>query len=50
MGWLRDSTRTYTAGLWAIAACLAIGATLVFVDARTSSNNQQQGELADEPA
>ncbi len=34
MGWLRDATHTYTAGLWAIAACLAIGAILVLVDAR----------------
>ena len=50
MGWLRDSTHAYTAGLWAIAACLAIGALLVSIDARTSHRNQQQGELADEPA
>jgi ACS family tartrate transporter-like MFS transporter len=34
MGWLRDATHTYTAGLWAIAACLALGAVLVLVDAR----------------
>ncbi len=34
MGWLRDATHTYTAGLWAIAVCLAIGAILVFKDAR----------------
>jgi ACS family tartrate transporter-like MFS transporter len=29
MGWLRDATHSYSAGLWAIAACLAIGAVLV---------------------
>lgn len=29
MGWLRDLTHTYSAGLWAIAACLAVGALLV---------------------
>ena len=36
MGWLRDATHTYTAGLWAIAICLALGAVLVLVDARSS--------------
>jgi predicted MFS family arabinose efflux permease len=25
MGWLRDATHSYSAGLWAIAACLAVG-------------------------
>lgn len=29
MGWLRDATHSYSAGLWAIAVCLAIGAVLV---------------------
>ena len=29
MGWLRDFTHTYSAGLWAIAGCLAVGALLV---------------------
>ncbi len=29
MGWLRDLTHSYSAGLWAIAACLALGAVLV---------------------
>jgi predicted MFS family arabinose efflux permease len=36
MGWLRDATHAYTAGLWAIAVCLALGAVLVLVDARSS--------------
>jgi ACS family tartrate transporter-like MFS transporter len=44
MGWLRDATHTYTAGLWAIAACLALGAILVFADARKARNNLPQGE------
>ena len=26
MGWLHDSTRSYSAGLWAIAACMTLGA------------------------
>jgi ACS family tartrate transporter-like MFS transporter len=29
MGWLRDLTQSYSAGLWAIAACLALGSLLV---------------------
>jgi ACS family tartrate transporter-like MFS transporter len=29
MGWLRDATHSYAAGLWAIAACLALGSLLV---------------------
>jgi ACS family tartrate transporter-like MFS transporter len=29
MGWLHDATHSYSAGLWAIAACLALGAVLV---------------------
>jgi ACS family tartrate transporter-like MFS transporter len=29
MGWLRDSTHSYSAGLWAIAACLALGSAFV---------------------
>jgi ACS family tartrate transporter-like MFS transporter len=29
MGWLRDLTHSYSAGLWAIAACLALGSLLV---------------------
>ena len=44
MGWLRDATHAYTAGLWAIAACLALGAILVFADARTAHNSQPQGD------
>jgi ACS family tartrate transporter-like MFS transporter len=40
MGWLRDATHTYNAGLWAIAACLALGAILVLADARTAQNSQ----------
>jgi ACS family tartrate transporter-like MFS transporter len=44
MGWLRDATHTYNAGLWAIAACLALGAILVFADARTPSNNLSDGD------
>lgn len=34
MGWLRDKTYTYIAGLWVIAACVLLGAVLVIVDAR----------------
>jgi ACS family tartrate transporter-like MFS transporter len=30
MGWLHDATHSYSAGLWAIAACLAIGAIVVY--------------------
>lgn len=30
MGWLRDATHSYSAGLWAIAACLVLGSALVF--------------------
>ena len=37
MGWLRDATHSYTVGLWAIAACLVIGAILVLADARSAS-------------
>ncbi len=29
MGWLRDATHSYSAGLWAIAACLAVGSAFV---------------------
>jgi ACS family tartrate transporter-like MFS transporter len=29
MGWLRDATHSYSAGLWAIAACLALGSAFV---------------------
>lgn len=29
MGWLRDATHSYSAGLWAIAACLALGSVFV---------------------
>jgi MFS transporter, ACS family, tartrate transporter len=29
MGWLRDATHTYSAGLWSIAGCLALGSFLV---------------------
>jgi ACS family tartrate transporter-like MFS transporter len=29
MGWLHDATHKYSAGLWAIAACLACGAIAV---------------------
>jgi nitrate/nitrite transporter NarK len=29
MGWLHDATHHYSAGLWAIAACLAVGAGIV---------------------
>jgi nitrate/nitrite transporter NarK len=36
IGWLRDATHAYTTGLWAIAACLAVGAALVLIDARAS--------------
>jgi nitrate/nitrite transporter NarK len=28
MGWLRDTTHTFSAGLWSIAACLCVGAIL----------------------
>jgi ACS family tartrate transporter-like MFS transporter len=28
MGWLRDATHTFSAGLWTIAACLCVGAFL----------------------
>jgi MFS transporter, ACS family, tartrate transporter len=28
MGWLRDATHSYSAGLWAIAAALAAGALI----------------------
>jgi ACS family tartrate transporter-like MFS transporter len=44
MGWLRDATHTYTAGLWAIAACLALGAILVFADARPARDSQPEGD------
>ena len=44
MGWLRDATHTYSAGLWSIAACLALGAILVFGDVQTSHNNRPQGD------
>jgi len=50
MGWLRDATHTYATGLWAIATCLALGAILVLADARTTRNNQTQGDLVDERA
>jgi len=36
MGWLRDATHSYSAGLWAIASCLAIGAVLVHSGQRKS--------------
>ena len=29
MGWLHDVTRSYSAGLWAIAACMVLGALIV---------------------
>jgi ACS family tartrate transporter-like MFS transporter len=29
MGWLHDATHSYSAGLWAIAACLALGSAFV---------------------
>ena len=29
MGWLKDATHHFTAGLWAIAVCLAVGAGIV---------------------
>lgn len=29
LGWLHDLTRTHAAGMWAIAACLAVGAFIV---------------------
>ena len=50
MGWLRDATHSYIAGLWGIAACLAIGALLVLADARAPRNKHIEGDLADEPA
>jgi cyanate permease len=28
MGWLRDATHSYVAGLWAIAGCLVLGGLL----------------------
>jgi MFS transporter, ACS family, tartrate transporter len=31
MGWLHDATHHYTAGLWAIAVCLAVGAGIVSI-------------------
>jgi nitrate/nitrite transporter NarK len=30
MGWLHDLTHSYVTGLWAIAACLGVGALLTF--------------------
>jgi MFS transporter, ACS family, tartrate transporter len=30
MGWLHDATHSYSAGLWAIAACVAVGAAAVW--------------------
>jgi len=44
MGWLRDATHTYAAGLWAIAACLALGAVLVSADARAAHSSRSQGD------
>lgn len=40
MGWLFDLTHHYIAGLWAIAACLAIGAIMT-LPAAASSNSQK---------
>jgi len=37
MGWLRDATHSFVAGLWAIAACLGAGALLTFSAARQGS-------------
>jgi ACS family tartrate transporter-like MFS transporter len=31
MGWLHDLTHSYSAGLWAIASCMALGGLLVFI-------------------
>ncbi len=36
MGWLHDSTHSYAAGLWSIAACLGVGALLT-VNAATDA-------------
>jgi MFS transporter, ACS family, tartrate transporter len=36
MGWLHDSTHSYVAGLWSIAACLGVGALLT-VNAATDA-------------
>jgi MFS transporter, ACS family, tartrate transporter len=43
MGWLRDYTHTYVAGLWAIAACVFTAALFVVVDARSVPAPQLQG-------
>jgi MFS transporter, ACS family, tartrate transporter len=37
MGWLRDATRSYAAGLWVIAGCLALGSVLVINRYRPSA-------------
>jgi hypothetical protein len=33
MGWLHDVTHHYSAGLWAIAAAMALGGALVYREA-----------------
>ena len=43
MGWLRDHTHSYVAGLWAIAACVFVGALFVLVDARAVPAPQPPG-------
>ena len=43
MGWLRDHTHSYVAGLWAIAACVLLGALLVVPDSRTARSTQAEG-------
>jgi ACS family tartrate transporter-like MFS transporter len=36
MGWLHDLTHSYSAGLWAIASCMAIGGLVVFASSASS--------------
>ena len=43
MGWLRDHTHSYVAGLWTIAACVLAGALLLIPDARAPRTPQPQG-------
>jgi hypothetical protein len=45
MGWLRDKTHSYIAGLWSIAACVLLGAILVVVDARAPRSTYAQGAV-----
>ena len=46
MGWLFDLTHHYIAGLWAIAACLAVGAIMTW---NAASSSRSKMNLHDTP-